>query len=83
MKLPQLTLRELFWLVLVAALACGWWVQYRDTQRQLQTEISEREAVTEALLLRLMSHGGYSVEHDKWGRRVLHFHGREDLGPIK
>jgi hypothetical protein len=26
MKLPQLTLRDLFWLVLVAAILCGWWV---------------------------------------------------------
>ena len=27
MKLPQLTLRDLFWLVLVAAMGCGWWVE--------------------------------------------------------
>jgi hypothetical protein len=26
MKLPQLYLRDLFWLVLVCALAVGWWV---------------------------------------------------------
>lgn len=26
MKLPQLSLRDLFWLVLVAAMGCGWWV---------------------------------------------------------
>jgi hypothetical protein len=26
MKLPQLHLRDLFWLVLVVALGCGWWV---------------------------------------------------------
>jgi len=26
MKLPQLSVRDLFWLVLVAALLCGWWV---------------------------------------------------------
>jgi hypothetical protein len=26
MKLPQLSLRELFWLVLVCALALGWWI---------------------------------------------------------
>ena len=26
MKLPQLSLRDLFWLVLVVALAVGWWV---------------------------------------------------------
>ena len=26
MKLPQLTLRDLFWLVAVVAMGCGWWV---------------------------------------------------------
>ena len=26
MKLPQLTLRELFLLVVIAAMGCGWWV---------------------------------------------------------
>jgi hypothetical protein len=26
MKLPQLSLRELFWLVALAAMGCGWWV---------------------------------------------------------
>jgi hypothetical protein len=28
MKLPQLTLRDLFWLVLVCALAVGWWLDH-------------------------------------------------------
>jgi hypothetical protein len=27
MKLPQLALRDLFWLVLVAAIGCGWWIE--------------------------------------------------------
>ena len=27
MKLPQLSLRDLFWLVLVAACLSGWWVE--------------------------------------------------------
>lgn len=31
MKLPQLTLRDLFWLVLVAACLCGW---FRESQKQ-------------------------------------------------
>lgn len=29
MKLPQLPLRDLFWLTLVAAILCGWFVHYR------------------------------------------------------
>jgi hypothetical protein len=30
MKLPQLSLRELFLLVLIAAMACGWWVDHQS-----------------------------------------------------
>jgi hypothetical protein len=26
-KLPQLTLRDLFWLVALVAMGCGWWVE--------------------------------------------------------
>jgi hypothetical protein len=29
MRLPQLTLRDLFWLLLVCALAVGWWINQR------------------------------------------------------
>jgi hypothetical protein len=28
MKLPQLSLRELFLLVVIAAMGCGWWVEH-------------------------------------------------------
>jgi hypothetical protein len=28
MKLPQLTLRDLLWLVLVVRIALGWWLEY-------------------------------------------------------
>jgi hypothetical protein len=54
MKLPQLTLRDLFWLVLVAALICGWWLDHRridqgliDSQNSLEKTIHE-QAVFEA-----------------------------------
>jgi hypothetical protein len=29
MKLPRVTLRDLFWLLLVAACLCGWWAERR------------------------------------------------------
>lgn len=32
MKLPRFNLRDLFWLVLVMAMGCGWWVD-----RSIQT----------------------------------------------
>jgi hypothetical protein len=33
MKLPQLSLRELFLLVALAAMGCGWWVDRRNAAR--------------------------------------------------
>ena len=51
MKLPQLTPRDLFWLVALAAMGCGWWVersrcrQYRDSAAiftQLVEELEKR-----------------------------------------
>jgi len=37
MKLLQLTLRDFFWLVLVAALALGSWVRERGLQAEVHT----------------------------------------------
>jgi hypothetical protein len=36
MKLPQLSLRDLFWLVLVAAMGLGWWL--RDGKLKAEIE---------------------------------------------
>jgi len=36
MKLPQLTLRDLFWLVLVVGMGLGWWMQHRSLISQLK-----------------------------------------------
>jgi hypothetical protein len=35
MKLPQLHLRDLFWLVLVCAVASGWWADKRTAQQTI------------------------------------------------
>jgi len=29
MKLPQLSLRDLFWLLLVVAMGCAWWLDHQ------------------------------------------------------
>jgi hypothetical protein len=34
MKLPQVSLRELFLLVVIAAMGCGWWVDRSRTQKE-------------------------------------------------
>src|SRR4051794_9982059 len=40
MKLPQLSLRDLFWLVLVCALMAGWW---RERARANTADVSQLE----------------------------------------
>ena len=32
MKLPQLALRDLFWLIALAAMGCGWWIDHNVTK---------------------------------------------------
>jgi hypothetical protein len=36
MKRFKFTLRDLFWLVLVCALAVGWWIEHRDLAQRRQ-----------------------------------------------
>jgi hypothetical protein len=38
MKLPQLSLRELFLLVALAAMGCGWWIDRWQLQHSLESE---------------------------------------------
>jgi hypothetical protein len=33
----QFTIRDLFWLVLVCALAVGWWLDHREQNSQIET----------------------------------------------
>ena len=35
MKLPQLHLRDLFWLVALVGMGCGWWVDRQQTSRTM------------------------------------------------
>ena len=40
MKLPQLSLRDLFWLVALVAMGCGWWVdRWRLTRERDRIEV--------------------------------------------
>jgi hypothetical protein len=43
MKLPQLSLRDLFWLLLVCALALGWWLEhtrFSKTMKQAEERLA-------------------------------------------
>jgi hypothetical protein len=55
MKLPQLHLRDLFWLMLVCALGMGWWVDHRamTTPRvRLPVQVVDFGTVTRGQLAR-------------------------------
>jgi hypothetical protein len=46
-KLPQVTLRELFLLVVIAAMGCGWWVEHQRLTaevRALQLQVTFAKA---------------------------------------
>ena len=49
MRFPKLHLRDLFWLVLVAAILCGWW----SSRSQSLTEIERLRSRVEGLQLQL------------------------------
>ena len=44
MKLPQLSLRELFLLVALVAMALGWWLDRSEVSRQRDAIVKERES---------------------------------------
>ena len=50
MKLPRFSIRDLFWLVLVVATGCAWWVDSRITENeQLNRSIQQLREIEEAL----------------------------------
>jgi hypothetical protein len=59
MRFPKVHLRDLFWLVLVAACLCGWWYdQARITKRlnevdELREEMEEKKADLQGVLDRV------------------------------
>jgi len=64
MKLPRFTLRDLFWLVLVCALAVGWWVDRQDKASEADLWKSRAEYVADSIGF---EHG--DVVFEKWNGR--------------
>jgi hypothetical protein len=63
MKLPQLSLRELFLLVALAAMGCGWWVRERQLRSEIKAGIDKLEAEKKrgnALAYKLLRSGAYN-----------------------
>jgi len=51
MKLPQLSLRDLFWLVALVAMGCGWWVRDRHLTHENESLSADRQSVQKELEL--------------------------------
>ena len=49
MKLPRISLRELFLLVVIAAMGCGWWVQYSISANKLHWAILRADTNDQAI----------------------------------
>ena len=83
MKLPQLSLRELFLLVALVAMGCGWWVERRRAvgsdrvAKELETELTksrernDRLAIYSSLLQNHVHKEGYVVKERKRGEFTL------------
>lgn len=78
MKLPKLTLRDLFWLMALAAMGCGWWVERREyharaaeaAQKAIQYEILEGFLNEQGWLVLWFSDGintNAQIEHQDGG----------------
>jgi hypothetical protein len=61
MKRLQLTLRDLFWLVLVVGMGCGWWVDRRSLQGQADWSHEKSEALRKAGFVLHHENGEYQV----------------------
>jgi hypothetical protein len=56
MKLPQLSLRELFLLVALVAMGCGWWVESTGLRRQLREANEKLEEADKRMMRALISY---------------------------
>ena len=48
MRLPQLSLRDLFWLMLVVGIGLGWWIDQDRIRREREAFADERETFRRA-----------------------------------
>ena len=65
MKLPQFTLRDLFWLIALAAMGCAWCLDHRHLSRELYS--SSQAALFFKSHLRYMGYSAYWDSDDSLG----------------
>ena len=73
MKLPQVSLRELFLLVVIAAMGCGWWVDRNATYRHLADYDAalRKYRENELLLVIWLERNGYAIDETGEYLRVV------------
>ena len=59
-ELPQLTLRDLFWLVALVAMGCGWWVERTGLSRSSR-KAKQFEQIAEELREAIDKMGGKAI----------------------
>jgi hypothetical protein len=52
----KLSLRDLFWLVLVAAIGCAWWVESAGLRRQIREANEKLEEANKRLMRAAISY---------------------------
>jgi hypothetical protein len=73
MKLPQLTLRDLFWLVLVCAMGCGWLVsQWRANLKQKALKADLEALQNEERIWRFRATTLKKLVEGRWGGKGGH-----------
>lgn len=69
MKLPQLSLRELFLWVLVLALILGWWLDRQAVIADLSDKLAEESASLQFIAGAMMAHlVNVEGKHAEWSR---------------
>ena len=77
MKLPQLSLRDLFWLVLVAAMPIGLWVEHN---RQLRIVQRAQRNERDKLVAEMQLHDKQRAEALVWARLLYKAHAEKAWG---
>jgi hypothetical protein len=65
MKLPQVSLRDLFWLVLVCAMGCGWWIDRQLVIAPYAKRVQEWATTANQMAFFIEQHG-WQVTYGQW-----------------
>ena len=70
MKLPQLTLRDLFWLVALVAMGCGWWVDRHLAVEAIARRYRNLMLTADQMALFIEKQGHGVVAWGEWGVNI-------------